>query len=115
MNIAVCVVCVILMVLGVAELARLLVFWWSKPLTEGKLTLVVSPESPEECECVLRSAMERIRWLDVKGPVKVICLNRGGDREIEKICRLLSLRYPYLCVCKTEDLVYNLLEEQKKD
>lgn len=110
MNIAVIVFCVILMILGVAELARLLMFWWSKPLTEGKLTLVVSPESAEECECVLRSAMERIRWLDVKGPVKVICLDRAGDREIERICRLLSLRYPCLRACKTEDLVYNLTD-----
>ncbi len=110
MNIAVCVVCAVLMILGAAELVRLLVFWWTKPLDAGKFVLVTAPDSAEECEAVLRSAAERIRWLELKGPCRLICVNRRGDGEIDKICRLLALRYPYLRVCKTEDLVYHILE-----
>ncbi len=110
MNILVGIVCVVLMVLGAAELVRLLVFWWTKSLTEKKFTVVVSPESGEECECVLRTALERIHWLDLKGPCRLICLNSTGDEEIDKICRLLKLRYPCLRVCKPENLLYNLEE-----
>ncbi len=110
MNIAVCVVCAVLMVLGAAELVRLLVFWWTKPLTAEKLTLVIAPESAEECECLLRAAVERIRWLDWKGSCRLVCLNKEGDPEIDRICCLLSLRHPFLRVCKPADLVYNLSE-----
>ncbi len=108
MNIVVCVVCAVLMILGGVELVRLLVFHWTRPLTDRKFTLIVSPETAEECECVLRAAAERIRWMDMKSPCRLICLNPSGDGEIDKICRLLRLRYPFLRVCKPEDLVYNL-------
>lgn len=104
MNIAVCVVCVVLMVLGVTELVRLLVFWWQKPLTGGAFSLLVAPESAEECECVLRAAAERLRWLDLKGPCRLVCVNRNGDPEIDKVCRLLALRYPFLRVCKPGEI-----------
>lgn len=111
MNIAICAVCAVLMILGAAELVRLLVFWWTRPLTEKKLTIVVAPKTAEECECVLRAAVERIRWLDLKGPCRLVCVHDGTDREMGKICRLLQLRYPFLRVCKPEELMYNLEEK----
>ncbi len=109
MNIAVCVVCTVLMVLGTAELVRLLVFWWAKPVSEEGFFAVVEPKSAEECEFLVRSAAERIRWLDHTGPYRLACLNRNADPEIDKICRVLSLRYPFLRVFKSKDLVYDTL------
>lgn len=94
MNIALITICAILMILGVAELCRLLVFWWTKPLTKGGLSILVTPKSAEECEAVLRVAVERIRWLDCAGPCQVLCLNPANDPEIEQICRLVSLHAP---------------------
>lgn len=111
MNIAVCVLCAALMALGAAELVRLAAFRWMAPLTGKKFALLIRPDSAEECECVVRAAAERIRWLELKGPCELLCLNPTGDEEIERICRFLRLRYPFLRVCKTCDLVYNLEEK----
>lgn len=94
MNLAIFLFCAVLMILGITELCRLLVFWWTKPLTKDGLSIVVRPKNAEECECVLRAAVERARWLDFKGPCEILCLNPGGDPEISKTCRLLSLYYP---------------------
>lgn len=94
MKIALILFCVVLMIVGAAELCRLLVFWWTKPLTKGGLSILVKPKSAEECEAVLRVAVERMRWLDCAGPCEVLCLNPTKDPEIEKICRLVSLYVP---------------------
>lgn len=109
MNIVLCVLCAVLMILGVTELVRLLTFWWSKSLTDTRLSVVVVPESPEDCEYTVRMAAERLRWLDVKGG-RLICVNHSGDPEIDRICRYLLLQYPYLRLSKPEDLVYHCME-----
>ena len=111
MNIFVCVVCAVLMIFGVTELVRVIVFWWLRPDTSHAFSIVVAPESAEDCECVVRAAAERMRWLDFKGPCRLVCVNRTEDPEIDSICRFLSLRYPYLKVSKTGDLVYHILED----
>ncbi len=113
MNIFLCVVCVVLMVFGVTELVRVLTFWWTKPLTGKAFSLVVIPDSGEDCECAVRAAAERLRWLDMKGPCRLICVNRAGDPEIDSICRFLMLRYPALRVCKPGEIEYNVLEREK--
>ncbi len=115
MNIVVCAVCVVLMVFGVTELVRVLTFWWTKPLTGKRFSLVIVPDGAEDCECAVRAAAERIRWLDLKGPCRLVCVNQSGDPEIDSICRFLTLRYPYLRVCKKEDLVYHCLEDVEKN
>lgn len=104
LNIFLGIVGTVLLVLGVTELVRLLAFRWTKPLTGGSFALVAAPESGEDCECVLRAAAERIRWLDLKGPCRLVCLNRRGDPEIDSICRFLQLRHPFLTVCRPEEL-----------
>lgn len=109
MNILLGVLCVVLMVLGVTELVRILIFWWLRPDTSREFSIVVEPESAETCEYLVRAAAERMRWLNFKGPCRLICVNRTADPEIDSICRFLALRYPYLKVSKTEDLVYNIL------
>lgn len=115
MNIAVCVICVVLMILGASELLRLLVFWWTGPLTRTDFSLVVAPKNAEDCECTVRAAAERIRWLDLKGSCRIICVNKSEDPEIDRICRFLMLRYPYLRVSKIGDLVYDCMEKDEYD
>lgn len=99
------------MIFGVTELVRVVVFWWMRPLTAGKFSVVVEPKGAEDCECAVRAAAERMRWLDLKGPCRLVCLNSRNDPEIDRICRFLALRYPYLEVFKPEDLVYNSKRE----
>lgn len=113
MNIMLVIFCGVLMVLGITELVRLVVFWWVRPEKPGEFTIVVAPRGPEECEALVRAAAERMRWLDLKGPCGLICLNRDENEETLRICRFLALRYPYLKVSKQEDLVYNILKTEK--
>lgn len=94
MNIAVALICVLLMILGAAQLCRFFSFRWTKPLTKGGLSILVRPQSAEECEVVLRAAVERMRWLDCAGPCEVLCLNPQRDPEIDRICRLFALHFP---------------------
>ena len=110
MNILLAILCTVLMVLGAAEFARLLAFWWHKPVAETKCSVVVIPEGAEDCEFAVRTAAERLRWLGVENR-RLICINLHDDPEVDRICRYLSLQYPYLRLSKTEDLVYHLYNE----
>ena len=94
MNIALVLFCVLLMILGTVRLCRFFTFRWTKSLTKGGLSILVRPQSAEECEVVLRAAVERLRWLDCDGPCEVLCLNPQKDPEIDKVCRLLALHFP---------------------
>ena len=114
MNVLLAIFCTVLMVLGAAELVRLLAFWWHKPLTETNCSVVVIPEGPEDCEYAVRTAAERLRWLGGEDR-RLICVNRNDDPEVERICRYLLLQYPYLRLSKTEDLVYHLYNEDRDD
>ncbi len=109
MNLFLCAAGVVLMVLGAAELARLVVFWATRPVEGEKLALVVAPTGPEDCESLVRAAAERARWMG--GTCRLVCLIDGESEELMSICRFLSLQYPYLRVCKKEDLVYHIMEE----
>ena len=114
MNVLLAVFCTVLMVLGAAELVRLCAFWWHKPLRDAKCSVVVIPEGPEDCEYAVRAAAERLRWLGGEDR-RLICVNLRDDPEVERICRYLSLQYPYLRLSKTEDLVYHCIVEDTMD
>ena len=108
MNIFLWVLGAVLLILGGTELVRLAVFWATKPQPGERMAQVVAPAGPEDCEALVRAAAERARWMGC--PCQVVCLAPGGG-ETERICRFLSLQYPHLRVCKTDDLVYHILEE----
>lgn len=98
MNVIVLLICVVLMILGVSELCRLVVFHATKPLTKAGLTVLITPQSAEECEALLRATVERIRFLDFAGECKILCQNPTHDPEIARLCRLFSVHYPALLV-----------------
>lgn len=110
MNIFLCVAGAVLMILGAAELARLVTFWATRPAEGETLVLVAAPTGPQDCEALVRAAAERARWMG--GRCRLICLVEEETPELLSICRFLSLQYPYLRVCKKEDLVYHITEEE---
>lgn len=111
MNIAVGMICTALMVLGAAELVRIFVFLWASPAPGEELVVTVRINSAEECEYAVRAAAERIRWQEGKGSCRLLCIDQTEDPEVAQICGFLSLRYPYLRLCKSSDLVYHMQEE----
>lgn len=94
------------MILGAAELVRLIAFWATRPVGSQKMALVVSPMGEDDCEALVRAAAERIRWMGCG--CKLICLLPEESPRLLSICRFLSLQYPYLRVSKKEDLVYHI-------
>ena len=100
-----------LLVLGAAELVRLVTFWATRPVDGQGLALVVAPAGSDDCEALVRAAAERVRWMGCG--CGLVCLLPGDSPEASSICRFLQLQYPYLRVCKREDLVYHILEEGK--
>ena len=61
---------------------------------EVPFTVYVTAKNADEAEYVVRSAMERIRWLDLSG-VPHRSLNPAGDPEIEEIYKKLIRKYPF--------------------
>ncbi len=100
---------VVLLILGCAELARLVTFWATRPTGGERLALVVAPEGPEDCEALVRAAAERVRWMGCG--CRLVCLLPEETPELLSVCRFLQLQYPYLRVSKKEDLVYHIREE----
>ena len=64
--------------LGLMELVRMLVFWLTRPLRPGALTLVLSIEDGEECEQLIRAGLARLQWMDW-GPCRLVCVNKRQD------------------------------------
>lgn len=64
-------------------------------LEEMPFTVYATVKTADEAEYVVRSAMERIKWLDLYGMCRVVCLNPGGDAEIDAILHRLTVKYPF--------------------
>lgn len=109
MNIVFGLLGVVLLILGCAELARLVAFWATKPAGAERMALVVAPAGPEDCEALVRAGAERVRWMGCG--CGLVCLLPEETPELYSICRFLQLQYPYLRVSKKEDLVYHIGEE----
>lgn len=62
---------------------------------EAPFTVYVEAKSADEAEYVVRSAMERVRWLDLYGMCRIVCLNPSEDPEIEAIYKKLLRQYPF--------------------
>ncbi len=110
MNILLCAAGAVLMILGAAELCRLVVFWATKPIEGGRLALLVFPQGAEDCEALVRAAAERARWMG--GGCGLICVLPEETPELLSICRFLRLRYPEMRVCKREELVYDSIKDE---
>lgn len=89
----------VLMALGAAEAVR-----WagSRRLRVGKAcwgqaVVLVLPEGPEDCECLIRYAGEQLR-----GDCRFLCVVK--DTESREIARRLSERYKGLEVCGPGEL-----------
>lgn len=82
----------ILMILGGVEAVRRLAFRFHRPAgAKGRLVLVMVPGGPEDCEVLARAAAQRMRWMDMEPPCRLVCLDQGGEageivRKMEKSC-----------------------------
>lgn len=62
---------------------------------ELPFTVFATIHTADEAEYIVRCAMDRVRWLDLHGMCRVICLNPSEDPEIDEILRRLVQKYPF--------------------
>lgn len=108
------IIVVLLSIFGVVEVIRKIVFWTMKTENASEFSVVVVPESAEDCEYLIRSAAEKMRWLDIEEPARLVCINDKDDPEIDAICQALSVKYPYLFVSKSFEIEYNREEHDEE-
>lgn len=97
---------IVLCVLGALEIIRVICFKVTKP-PENSFTLLVQIRNKEECEFIIDSLLERIRWNDID--FRVILLYNRDMHEIKEIAEKLIEKYNNISLSTYEDLNYNLI------
>ena len=62
---------------------------------ELPFTVFATVRTPDEAEYIVRCAMDRVKWLDLHGMCRIVCLNPSNDPEIDEILRRLVQIYPF--------------------
>ena len=122
----------LLMVVGAVELLRRLCFWLHNgsglgPGSRraggtgagdregpGKLALVLIPTGAGECENLIRTGGQRVAWMALRPPCRLICLDDGSP-ETREIAARLALQYRGLELCGPEELAGLLTGKEEKD
>lgn len=76
--------------------------WLSLRMTRSRLlqeeapfTVYATVRKAEDAEYIVRCVMDRVKWLDLHGMCRVVCLNPLDDPEIDAILRKLVRIYPF--------------------
>ena len=58
-------------------------------------TVYATIRRADDAEYIVRSVLERVKWLDLYGMCRIVCLNPTNDPEIDAIIRRLVQKYPF--------------------
>lgn len=58
-------------------------------------TVYATIRRADDAEYIVRSVLERVKWLDLYGMCRIVCLNPTNDPEIDVIIRRLVQKYPF--------------------
>ena len=102
-----------LMIVGAVELVRMLAFRLNRTGGSGKgsMTLVVCPQDPETCETLVLAGLERVRWMSLRPPCRLVCLYEGNG-ECREILDCLAKTYQELELLSPGQLEAWLAEKQ---
>ena len=95
---------IILSILGALEVIRILSYSMTS-VPENSFTLLVQIKSTEECEYIIESLIERIRWSSID--FKALVLYNKENEEIREIAEKLISKYSNITLLSYEDLNYN--------
>ena len=106
------IILVLFVIIGLTEFCRILIMWLYRPKHSEKITIVVSIHGhQEDAEFILRSAVEKVRWMGGPEQKQLICVDCGMDDETRKICQMISNQYSFVEICNAQNLTARL--EQK--
>ncbi len=96
-----------LLILGTVEAIRILLRALLRTRKTGKLCfLFVFRGHEEEAELVLRSAVQKLKWMGGRDEKQILCLDCGMDEETREICERMAEQYGVIEICaarKKED------------
>ena len=81
-----------LAVIGALDLTRKLVFWLYKP----KKTLIYVGaviNSADDAENITRSIIERLKWMEMRIPVKIILIDKTESDEVKYIVEKIIKKF----------------------
>jgi hypothetical protein len=79
--------------------------WLYKPRHAKKMTMIVTMGGHEEdAEFIMKSAVEKLRWMGGPEQKQLICLDIGMDDETKEVCQMICSRYPFVEICSVEQL-----------
>ncbi len=82
-----------LSVIGIVEIIRKVVFWFKKPpKTIFYMGAVIHKTS--EAELIVRSLIDRIRWMDLNCAIRLILVDKSEDPEVKIIVDKLISNTP---------------------
>ena len=58
-------------------------------------TVYATIHRADDAEYIVRSVLERVKWLDLYGMCRIVCLNPTNDPESDAIIRRLVQKYPF--------------------
>ena len=91
-------------VIGFTEAVRALIFKICKPKKENAYIVLNVGKDTEEIELILRSWIQRIKWLGAQSPNNIIVIDKGLSDEQKKICRLLNKESGFIKICTPSEL-----------
>ncbi len=96
---------VLLAAFGLTEVVHLLVLKVIATGRSGQMVIIVPVAGHhEDIEYVLRSAAQRLKWMDGKEDAQIYCLDYGMDSETLRICRMVSADYGFMRIVQPEQL-----------
>lgn len=98
------IILIMLAIIGLAEVARVVVLFFMRSKKDKEVILVVPISGhDEEAELVLRHAAARVKWISGGRFRKVVCLDCGMDEETRKICSLVCSDYHFMEMKKSPE------------
>ena len=95
---------IILSVLGTLEVIRMVSYSFTK-VPENTFTMLVHVKSENECEYIIESLIERIRWNSID--FNVLILYQRQNPGIKTVAEKLISKYNNISLLTYEDLNYN--------
>ena len=62
---------------------------------ELPFTVFATIYKPDDAEYIVRCVMDRVKWLDLHGMCRVVCLNPLEDPDVDAVLQRLVQIYPF--------------------
>lgn len=100
---------ILLAIVGITEVARIIVFALLKSKNDDIVVLIVPVKNHmEDIEHVLRSTAAKVSFMGKGNFQKVICLDCNADKETKEICKKICSEFSFMEFEDKKEFVANI-------